>query len=134
MQLNNYKCVILSFALLEGLRKKSDKSYFTANRWKTIHPLTGLGKHQLFLSPDEFLLTCYKHSWSTLLKLEKLFVLRIDVMINSTTSSLRLVYHQIKLNFLQKPSVTSHGWGGWISVEWSKFWGACISFKLINIS
>ena len=23
-QLNNYKCVILSFALLEGLRKKSD--------------------------------------------------------------------------------------------------------------
>ena len=26
VQLNNYKCVILSFALLEGLRKKSDKS------------------------------------------------------------------------------------------------------------
>ena len=31
------------------------------------------------------------------LKLEKLFVVRIEVIVNLTTCSLRLVYHQIRL-------------------------------------
>ena len=82
-----------------GIKKKRVIGHnLPTNRWETTRSLTGLyvGKNQLFMTPDEFLLTCYNHTWSTLFKPETLLVLRIDVMVNSTTCSLRLVYHQIK--------------------------------------
>ena len=75
-----------------------------------------MGKQQLSMSPDEFIL-------EVLFKTGNTIVLRIKVIVNLTTCSLRLVYHQKKaLNFLLKPTSTSHGWEGWISVEW----GICL--------
>ena len=86
------------------------------NRWKTTWSLTGLHvvKQQLSMSPDEFILavlfkfenTICSENWSY----------SCDLLAKASVSS------NEALNFLHKPTSTSHGWEGWISVEW----GICL--------